>query len=180
MGHSLRLLTLSHLTMAICRFRRRSPPSPPLVALVDLAPTARSAPARPRWGFCSSSRRLLLGFRCLTDWMECLQPLAFLRCGVVLGRLAVGKVLLRHRRSPLDDGVAPPQPWLHWQCRCPGLLPAPLQAHMWVIPYLLCPYVHCLVTWPVSQACLPAVAMLCLILWLDSRIPMLASTCCCC
>jgi hypothetical protein len=37
-----------------------------------------------------------------------------------------------------------------------------------------------LVAWPVSQACLPTTTMPFLVMWWDSRIPMLASTCCCC
>jgi hypothetical protein len=60
-------------------------------------------------------------------------PGVFSRCGVVLGRLAVGTVLLSCRRSPWDGYVATPQPWLRRQCRCHDHLLAPVRAHLWVL-----------------------------------------------
>jgi hypothetical protein len=122
-GHSLCLVKRFHPTVGVRRLRRRSSPSPPERRPVDLALEARSAPAWPCWGSCSSSRHLRLVFAAIAGWKACLQPRRCPQvwyCAWPFGR---------------EHGAAPhcrshwtvaslPQSWLCRQCRRHGLPPS--------------------------------------------------------
>jgi hypothetical protein len=105
---------------------------PPFVAI---APACRLGRSRPCDLIFSSSISLVFlpHSRCLRwrlrrlCWLDGIcNPGVFPRCGDVLGRLAMGSVLLHRRRSKPDCGVSTPQPWLRRRCRRHDLPPAPL------------------------------------------------------
>jgi hypothetical protein len=87
---------------------------------VDLALKARSAPAWPCWGSCSSSWRLLLVSAAIAGWKVCLQPRRRPQVWCYAWPFSREHGAAPRRRSHWTV-ASPPQPWLRRWCRRHGL-----------------------------------------------------------
>jgi hypothetical protein len=119
-----------------------------LPPFVTIAPARRLGRSRPcgsiSLGFLPHSRCLWWRLHRLRRLDGVCNPGVFPRCGAVLGRLAMGSVLLRRRRSTPDGGVLMPQLWLRRRCRRHDLPLAPLRAPLWFSSY---PSVSVFMSW---------------------------------